>query len=70
VLSTGNLQLLYGGLTSGAPETLARDRLAQFAERELSWKHGSEWRKQYPTIPAETWVEHVDALIAMLKDLG
>jgi hypothetical protein len=70
VLSNGSLQLMYGALTSSGPETRACDRLAEFANNDLGLKLGSEWRKQYPTIPAETWVPHIDALIAMLKDLG
>jgi hypothetical protein len=70
VLSNGNLQLMYGALTGGILETRACDRLGQFAERDLGLKPGVEWRKQYPTIPAETWVPKIDALIAMLKDLA
>jgi hypothetical protein len=70
VLSNGNLQLMYGALTGNALESRACDRLAQFAESALGWKLGPEWRKQYPTIPPESWIPSIDALIATLKDLG
>jgi hypothetical protein len=69
VLSNGKPPTDVRGVNRRCPEARACDQLGQFAERDLGLKLGSQWRKQYPTIPAETGVPKTGAFIAILKDL-
>ena len=64
--SGDKLQFLIGSLIKTPNEIAVSDRLYAFATQELGLRLGSDWRKQYPTLPAEVWVSKVDALIRVL----